>query len=97
MGYNFDKAQDEYVENDVKAPDPKKFKPIIRHPSKDHELEKLPIDQLKKLAINCYFIIERPTERLAQIFKEAYNSLDRKLWIQCYKLARFEKMMELEK
>lgn len=72
---------------------------IIRHPSRDKELEKMPIDRVKNLAIACFKIIETPTQKLFELFKEAYDSKthDIKEWVQLYKLARFEKMMELKR
>lgn len=72
---------------------------LIRHPSSDKELEKFPIDKIQKLAMQCYSVIEHPTENLAQMFKTTFTEhrLDRTWWIQCYKLARFEKMMEFKR
>lgn len=72
---------------------------LIRHPSRDNELEKMPIDQVKNLAIACFKIIEMPTQKLFELFKEAHDSKTHSIkeWIQLYKLARFEKMMELKR
>lgn len=72
---------------------------IIRHPSRDKELERMPIDQIKHLALQCLKTIEEPTPRLIAMFSEVYqrNSHDKKEYIDLYKLARFEKVRELQK
>lgn len=72
---------------------------LIRHPSSDKELEKFPIDKIRKLALTCYQTLEHPTNNLWQLFKQTATEhrYDRTWWIQCYKLARFEKMMEFKR
>ena len=91
---NFIQNNPKYDKNDTKMT---RALSIIRHPSRDGELEKFPIDKIRDLAVQCYFIIDRPTEQLAQIFKQTHFSLNVHEWVQCYKLARFEKMMEMKR
>lgn len=93
-------GRNDHVEESYEELDKKKHEfALIRHPSSDKELEKFPIDKIQKLAMQCYSVIEHPTENLAQIFKTTYSMhyYDRTWWIQCYKLARFEKMMEFKR
>lgn len=88
-----------YVEEDAKIAKRNHEFSLIRHPLSDKELEKFPIDKIQKLAITCYEALELPTNNLSQIFKQTATEhrLDRTWWIQCYKLARFEKMMEFKR
>lgn len=98
MGRN-DHDEKTYIEEDAKMAKRNHEFALIRHPSSDKELEKFPIDKIQKLAMQCYSVIEHPTSNLSQIFKITYTEhrLDRMWWIQFYKLARFEKMMEFKR
>ena len=93
-------GRNDHMEKSYEELDKKKHEfALIRHPSSDKELEKFPIDKIQKLAMQCYSVIEKPTANLSQIFQTTYSKhrLDRTWWIQCYKLARFEKMMEFKR
>ena len=98
MGRN-DHNEKAYIEEDAKMAKRNHEFSLIRHPSSDKELEKFPIDKIQNLAMQCYSVIEQPTNNLSQIFKTTFDQHrhDRTWWIQCYKLARFEKMMEFKR
>lgn len=70
---------------------------LLRHPARDGELYKMPLDKIRNLAVQMYFVIENPTPRLAKIFTDTHFSHKVTDWVDAYKLARFEKMKEIER